>query len=1110
MYEVDDVHYPNLSPSSATMGSLDDNDLIAAVAALETVEDGEESLSQPMHSLSIQNQESAGLDLYHEALLPAQVPELAPNPETLIPDQVSTSRQLTRSPKKSAIEQHQVRDLPHQGLFLDKVDTDPVEWARAPFHVRWECLRIAIELGIKPLEVMPHYESRFSEYDVFVTDVLLHLQHCPSLQSLQKPSRAMWSASESNYEGYSFSGKAGFNPTNTGPLFNLSLEPLQKLQSCRFQRAFGSDRILYLTMPSPHNVPLALNHLKGQDDNLRKRFVDWLCGTNHSLLGRIWRAFHVEEKKDKRGNPDKRTFEYRVVLFATSGIDIRSEGEACTPRYHSKQPAISIGGFLDWFMPFAENVDQKFCKAYARLDLGLSRTIPTIVFLPSQVRILDDDIRADGTHEDNSFNDTTLKWPAYIPRSEWLERFGSDSRNRPPVMNDGCSRISYGAMREIWRLQGKSGPIPSFCQARIGGAKGIWVVSAPVTSADPAHRDIWIEITPSQLKFKPHEDDKHDETYDPQRLTFEVVKFGASVVNSELHTAFIPIMLDRGVPRGVLTRLMNKRLDFEREELLQAVETPEKLRAWLNKEKSREEERQRDNDLVWQPGMPRSLSEKLVLLLESGFSPASFKYSAEQTHRFLSYCLRDIKRNLRLPIGKATNLIGIADPSGVLQPGEIHVHFSSNFIDEMTGESYSSLNSIDVLISRQPSLRRSDMQKVRAVFKPELAHLVDVVVFPTRGRFPLAGKLQGGDYDGDIFWTCWEPDLVKPFRNAPAPLDPPKPEDYDIRVEKQTLGEVLGSGLESNVLSYLRRSFEFRSNQSFLGKVKTFHEKLCYHENTIDSKGINFLADIHDLIIDAAKNGYMVSEEWYNQLVNNPKILTKKPRNPAFKEAMKDNWAKPKMGETKIKDYSQDPRKVLDYLYFNVLAPHLDDTLRIVGNLWESATTDDQELVKICEDAMVENKEEVNLLKGKLAEIHHIWVSKFVKSDNLTEKADDYNRIVERTYELYQALQPSDNAPSWWVKQQIPGNPPYWEILKASALHHFQGTHHATFAFHLAGRELCLIKAYATGTYRVVKSNMYGILKPRRTKRLLARDMVLPRSGDVSDYESASEDFDDE
>ena len=38
---------------------------------------------------------------------------------------------------------------------------------------------------------------------------------------------------------------------------------------------------------------------------------------------------------------------------------------------------------------------------------------------------------------------------------------------------------------------------------------------------------------------------------------------------------------------------------------------------------------------------------------------------------------------------------------------------------------------------------------MRAVYKSELGHLSDVVVFPSKGSYPLAAKLQGGDYDGD-------------------------------------------------------------------------------------------------------------------------------------------------------------------------------------------------------------------------------------------------------------------------------------------------------------------------------------------------------------------------
>ncbi|KAF2491915.1 hypothetical protein BU16DRAFT_564396 [Lophium mytilinum] len=1118
-----EVNYPNLRvSSSATMGSLDDDELWMA---LEAVKDVEEILSQPLEDLSIHkddpivNKDHAGhlprsvegpnrlevseegensrhepvrLETLAEAAVPSVQHVIDESTTTAQPaNQVSPSRAANRSPKRFPIEQHQIRDLPRQGLF---VDNDPLEWKDAPFHVRWECLRIAQELGLQPLEVMGHYVSQFSDYDMFLTGVILKLPDTPGLRKMEKPSRKMWLAAQDNFEGYTFSGKVGFNETNIGSLFKLSLEPLQKLQSCRFQRAFGSDRLLYLTMPSPHNIPKTMSRIKDQEKSLRARFVEWLRGTDHSLLGRTWRAFHVEEKADKKSVRENRTFQYRVVLFATSGTDIRSESAEYDPRRHSLRPEFTIDGFLDWFMSFEENLGQKFCKAYARIDLGLSRTAPTIVFRPSQVRFVADTF-ADGSPEDSTFND---------PRLEWPENDGVDP-SKPPVMNDGCALISLGAMREIWRMQGKAGPVPSFCQARIGGAKGIWIASASSTTTNPAHRDIWIEITESQLKFNPHREDLNDDTYDSNRLTFEVVKFGTSVVNSELHLAFIPIMLDRGVPQATLIKLMNDRLDFERAELLQAVESPKTLRTWLNKQQAREEERQRDGDMLWQASMPLRLPEKLVFLLESGFSPAVSQYLADQTHRFLGYVLRDMKRNLRLPVGKAVNLIGIADPYGVLKPGEVHVNFSSNFIDEMTGESYTRLDGIDVLVGRQPSLRRSDMQRVRAVCKPELEHLVDVIVFPSRGSFPLAGKLQGGDYDGDIFWTCWEPELVKPFLNAPAPTTSPSAEGYKMKVDRRTLKDVLGSGPQRDVESYLAKSFEFRSAQTFLGRVKNFHEKLCYFENTIDSPGINLLSDIHDLIIDAAKNGIIVDEDWFYELISDPRIRSRNPKNPAYKAAMKDNWGKPKMGE-KPKTYVYDASKPLDYLYFRVLSPHLDKTLSLIEESWTTSTCEDPHLMAAYDKEMAgQHEDELKLLRTKFAELYSTWVVRTKKMDGHDRKADDYNLAIEDCYEIYESILPSESAPSYWVEEDIPGRTPYWKLLKASALHNFQGKH-TTFTYHCAGRELALTKAYASGRYRVLTEAMYGLLKPKKAKAL-TRDAGVPRGGEMAEYDDAPDDF---
>ena len=56
--------------------------------------------------------------------------------------------------------------------------------------------------------------------------------------------------------------------------------------------------------------------------------------------------------------------------------------------------------------------------------------------------------------------------------------------------------------------------------------------------------------------------------------------------------------------------------------------------------------------------------------------------------------------------------MGVADPKGVLQPGEIHLSFSRGFNDESSGESYPCIDGREVLIARHPTLRRSDIQKV--------------------------------------------------------------------------------------------------------------------------------------------------------------------------------------------------------------------------------------------------------------------------------------------------------------------------------------------------------------------------------------------------------------
>lgn len=106
---------------------------------------------------------------------------------------------------------------------------------------------------------------------------------------------------------------------------------------------------------------------------------------------------------------------------------------------------------------------------------------------------------------------------------------------------------------------------------------------------------------------------------------------------------------------------------------------------------------------------------------------------------------RDEQR-CRILIPKPRLLFGICDPWGVLKEGECAVKVT------MDGDGMPrALNGMEVLATRNPCLYLGDSQKFKVVAKDELVHLVDCIVFSTRGKRPAADLMSGGDLDGD---TC--------------------------------------------------------------------------------------------------------------------------------------------------------------------------------------------------------------------------------------------------------------------------------------------------------------------------------------------------------------------
>lgn len=804
------------------------------------------------------------------------------------------------------------------------------------------------------------------------------------------------------------------------------------------------------------------NDLKNIDAQLRL----WIV-REHQFLGRKWKAFHIEPiKKKKRRRASDDTSNRRVVMFATEGPGI---------------DAISIGTMLNWFFPFGENMHQSLCKAFARLDLGLSRTIPTLTFEPSQI-IYVDDITADGTPEDVRFDDSSIKtWPSKYSSRE--------------VMNDGCALISVGAALLIWQEVNKvtycNEPMPSAFQGRIAGAKGIWMVSAEPSTIRSEKYDIWIQISASQRKFISHQEDRmNNPASDTHRLTFEYLKHSRSPVQSELHISFIPILIDRGVPCDVVTSLITEQLDAERKELLQILPTEQRLYNWIHQEGPNS-----TSEIPrWHAGMHKSLPDRIKHLIESGFNPKEEPFLADCIYRFIKQ--RQIWREakFRVPLSKSTFVFGVADPLGVLEPGQVHMEFSTPFIDEATGSRFRSLDSIDALVSRQPACRRSDIQKVRAVKHPQLSHLVDVVVFPSRGRFPLAGKLQGGDYDGDIFWLCWDQALVEPFRNAPAPITSPDPAQYGIQQDMRELSSVMDPNDLSTVDDFLNEAMEFRMTPSLLGMVTSFAEKVAYMENRVDSKRLNMLYDMHDLLVDEAKNGYKLTDADYRVFTGKIVRGSQEPKEPAYKRAMKDcedisdRKEKSDSDERRNAVYDYKKENVLDYLYFDVIRPHDVATLEEVENFYSKGSSDgpDHALAypyrELRKKGGAEVQQELDALREKLKHVEAKWLNMVHDKER---KSDWFNHAVDTCYSLYCSILPMqtdhpDVKP--WICPYMRPEYSLWEEIRASIFYaEFTKKRHK-LVWSVAGRQLAELKAKSYAGSTTVVPKIKSIMKPKAPK----------------------------
>lgn len=278
-------------------------------------------------------------------------------------------------------EDFRLSSLPKQHMFVDE-SKEPAVVSVMPFKTRYECSRVALASGLSIYAFATQDVLRITNYD----DLWSYFKNMAKEKGVPLPKKGSakaWDDISARCEYANLKARLTFNDeaNSRQSLFRLHIDPIEWEKPCRFQYAYGGDRFLYLFLPNLELKDDPTYLQQAHKPNLIRRLQEWL-DNEKSFLGRKWKVMHVEPVKEKRQAKRKeRLLSYRIILFATHGYDILPKMATwpfktlCTEPSFS--PETTIEEIVNWFMPLKKTAHQPYCKAFARLDLGImSSTFP--------------------------------------------------------------------------------------------------------------------------------------------------------------------------------------------------------------------------------------------------------------------------------------------------------------------------------------------------------------------------------------------------------------------------------------------------------------------------------------------------------------------------------------------------------------------------------------------------------------------------------------------------------------------------------------------------------------------------------------------------------------
>ncbi|KAL5489956.1 hypothetical protein ACEPAI_4789 [Sanghuangporus weigelae] len=345
-----------------------------------------------------------------------------------------------------------------------------------------------------------------------------------------------------------------------------------------------------------------------------------------------------------------------------------------------------------------------------------------------------------------------------ISRDQWAEipDLGSD----PYLHTDGIGTISRQLGGLIWSEECRLNPHlkqyaePSAYQIRFLSFKGVVVV-------DDNLKGIKMNLRPSMRKFTSH---------DVETADIEIAKAFCGPSSLYLNRPLVMILEDREVKKDVFLELLDSAIT-------DVHLTRKSVTHFVTVMKS--------HGLGSTFGVSSLLQKLSVYGLDlNPRNPARNlrnPFIDNLIGSTISSVLRDIQYRCRIPVPKSYTLVGVADE------GPAYIERGEYREDEVF-----TLGEGDVFVCIQENANSEPIYLERrclnlyAIGKPPpekicaFRNLVNVIVFPCKGKRSLASCLSGGDLDGDIFNICQYQPLFGSIHDFPAEF--PAPPKWEIEL----------------------------------------------------------------------------------------------------------------------------------------------------------------------------------------------------------------------------------------------------------------------------------------------------------------------------------------